>query len=331
MANDLVAQTTAMDSFIERAAMDPGFDIAKFEALLRMQREIMEQQARQQFNAAMSDAQAEMVPVVRDATNTHTGTRYATLDAVDRDMRPVYTRHGFSVRYGSAPAPRDGWIRVTCVVAHRAGFWESHHLDAQLDITGTKGTTNKPPIQAVGSSVTYLRRYLLCMIFNIVLTSDDDDGEATRPPARPREAPQDGPGAAPPADPLDEPNPTVWLKNLDVMLANATTLDALHPIARDKRVVKAQAAAPTLIRARITDMLRMAHERLAPQAEKTQDADTVEGLLGEIGEMDLISLASLDTSAAWRERVRAACSDFPGDLDRFNEAIEARKIELRSR
>jgi hypothetical protein len=118
------------------------------------------------------------------------------------------------------------------------------------------------------------------------------------------------------------------------MLANATTLDALHSITRDKRVVKAQSAAPTLIRARITDMLRMAHERLAPQAEPTHpfsEADTVEGLLGEIGEMDLISLASLDTSAAWRERVRTACSDFPGDLDRFNEAIEARKIELRSR
>jgi hypothetical protein len=199
MANDLVAQTTAMDSFIERAAMDPGFDIAKFEALLRMQREIMEQQARQQFNAAMSEAQAEMMPVIRDSVNLHTNTRYATLDAVDRDMRPVYTRHGFSVRYGSAPAPRDGWIRVTCVCAHRGGFFEEHYLDAQLDTAGTRGTTNKPPIQAVGSSVTYLRRYLLCMIFNIVLSDGtDDDGEATRPPARSRE---DGPGAAPPTDP----------------------------------------------------------------------------------------------------------------------------------
>jgi hypothetical protein len=330
MANDLVAQTTAMDSFIERAAMDPGFDIAKFEALLRMQREIMEQQARRQFNAAMSEAQAEMMPVIRDATNEHTGSRYATLDAVDRDMRPVYTRHGFSVRYGSAPAPRDGWIRVTCTVAHSAGYYEEHYLDAQLDTAGTRGTANKPPIQAVGSSVTYLRRYLLAMVFNIVLASDDDDGEAARAPARPRQ--QDGPGdplGVP--DPLDEANPTVWLKNLDVLLANAPTLDALHSITRDKRVVKALAEAPTLIRGRITDMMRKAHERLAPQAEKTQEADTVEGLLGEIGEMDLISLASLDTSAAWRERVRSACSDFPGDLDRFNEAIEARKIELRSR
>jgi hypothetical protein len=47
--------------------------------------------------------------------------------------------------------------------------------------------------------------------------------------------------------------------------------------------------------------------------------------------MDLISLSSLDTSATWRERVREACSDFPADLDRFNEAIEARKLELRRR
>jgi hypothetical protein len=173
------------------------------------------------------------------------------------------------------------------------------------------------------------------MVFNIVLADDDDDGEATRQPARTREGPtmdQGGPG---PSDPLDEKNPTVWLKNLDVLLANAPTLDALHSITRDKRVVKALAEAPTLIRARITDMQRKAHERLAPQADATEQAeqptDPIEGLLGEIAEMDLVTLSALDTSAVWRERVHAACADFPADLDRFNEAVEARKIELRRR
>jgi hypothetical protein len=336
MANDLVAQATAMDSFIERAAMDPSFDIAKFEVLLRMQREIMDQQARRQFNASMSEAQAEMMPVIRGATNTHTNSKYAKLETIDRDMRPIYTRHGFSVRYGSASPLKDGWIRITCTVAHSGGYFEEHYLDAQLDTAGSKGTANKPPIQAVGSSVTYLRRYLLTMVFNIVLADDDDDGEATRQQPR-REVYQNAPGQPPPqADPLDEANPTMWLKNLDVALANAPTLDALHSITRDKRVVKALAEAPTLIRARISDMMREAHERLAPTGEAVDRPfgspdNTVEGLMAEIGEMDLISLSSLDTSATWRERVRAACSDFPADLDRFNEAIEARKLELRRR
>jgi hypothetical protein len=279
-----------------------------------------------------------MMPVIRGATNTHTGSKYAKLETIDRDMRPIYTRHGFSVRYGSAAPLKDGWIRITCTVAHSGGYFEEHYLDAQLDTAGSKGTANKPPIQAVGSSVTYLRRYLLTMVFNIVLADDDDDdGEATR--RRTRGGPtvdQGGPGPSPDADPLDEQNPTVWLKNLDVMLHGVATFEALHAITRDKRVVNALAGAPTLIRARIADMLREAHERLAPTGEAVDRPfgspdNTVEGLLAEIEGMDLISLSSLDTSATWRERVRAACSDFPADLDRFNEAIEARKIELRRR
>jgi hypothetical protein len=68
-------------------------------------------------------------------------------------------------------------------------------------------------------------------------------------------------------DPLDETNPTQWLRNLEALVAGAQTLEALHTITRDARVVKALEAAPTLIRGNIADMLRLAHERLAPGPE----------------------------------------------------------------
>lgn len=178
-------------NFIERAARDPAFDVAKLEALLRMQREVVQEQAKREFSAAMALAQSEMLPVVRDAANDHTRSRYARLETIDQQMRPIYTKNGFSVRYGSGTQPRDGWIRITCTVAHQAGYSEEHHLDAPLDFAGAQGRANKPAIQAVGSSITYLRRYLLCMVFNVVLADEDDDGEATRisrPALAPRRA-----------------------------------------------------------------------------------------------------------------------------------------------
>ena len=95
-------------------------------------------------------------------------------------MRPIYTENGFSVRFGSAPAAK-GYIRITCTVAHAAGYFEENYLDAPTNNVGSQGgRTATTGVQAVGSAVTYLRRYLLGMVFNIVLADNDDNGESMR-------------------------------------------------------------------------------------------------------------------------------------------------------
>lgn len=181
-------------NFIARAASDPTVDVVKLEALLVMQRLIVADMAKTAFNAGMAAAQAEMMPVVRDATNSHLGNRYARLAAIDEGIRPIYTGHGFSLRYGSGTPVAEGWIRVICTAAHCDGYSEDHYLDSPLDGVGAKGVRNKTPVQALGSTLTYLRRYLACMVFNVVLRDDpdDDDGEATRrtPPPTPPPPPR---------------------------------------------------------------------------------------------------------------------------------------------
>ena len=315
-------------NFIERASRDPEFDVAKFGELLRMQREVTHEQARREFNQAMAAAQAEMLPVIRDATNTHIGSKYAKLETIDRDMRPIYTRHGFSVRFGSAPSPTEGWLRIICTVSHVGGYSEVNHLDAPPDASGSRGSANKTAVQAVGSAVTYLRRYLLTMVFNIVLADDDDDGEATRKP----------PGGKPPSrDPLEEPNGTQWFRNLQALLAAARSEQAVVEIAGHRTVRHALESAPTLIRDNIQEALRNAHERVKPAADKspadietnqTWDGDPIGELLADIEQMDAITLAGLQSNAAWRAKVKAA-AEFPPDEDRIRDAIEARQLALK--
>jgi hypothetical protein len=179
--NEITPANGALMSFIERAAKDDSFDVAKFGELLRLQRDVGHDQSRRLFNQAMADSQSEMLPVVRDAKNSHLGNKYAKLETIDAAMRPIYTRHGFSVRFGSAPAPTEGYIRITCTVAHAGGYFEENYLDAPIANLGSQGgRTATTGVQAVGSAVTYLRRYLLGMVFNIVLADEDDDGEGTR-------------------------------------------------------------------------------------------------------------------------------------------------------
>ncbi len=236
---------TALMSFIERAANNPEFDVAKFSELLRLQRDVSHDQARRAFNAAMADAQSEMLPVVRDAKNSHLNNRYARLETIDAAMRPIYTRHGFSVRYGSAPSSSEGMIRITCTVAHADGYFEEQYLDAPTVNAGSQGgRTATTPVQAVGSAITYLRRYLLSMVFNVVLADDDDDGEGMRRAAAAPMARADRIAEKAPAyeAPPPQPKQTIgqFLDALEIAVRDCDSLAAVNRINASPKVVQAR-------------------------------------------------------------------------------------------
>jgi hypothetical protein len=330
------ADDERLEHAIIRAAQDDTIDITKLQALLDMQRQVAQDRSKRMFNSAMADAQAEMLPVIRDATNAHTKSKYARLETIDGQMRPIYTAHGFSVRYGSQPCPREGWMRITITISHSGGHWEENYLDAPPDDVGARGNVNKTPIMSVGSSVTYLRRYLLCMAFNIVLADDlapDDDG-APSGRTNGQDQRSDTRRTTEP-DPLEETNGTKWLRNLTDLLKAAPSLDALVTIGGHRSVGKAKKEAPLLIRKQIDDLFREAHERLAPvppdtavsgdAADQTWD-DPVAELIAEVEAMNADGLDVLPGSASWKVKTRDL---FPPDLDRVNEAIATRRAVLK--
>lgn len=174
----VVSETEAVLSMIERAARDPQVDIDKFERLMAM-RERMESKAKEEaFNEAMSAAQAEMPQVVRDATNDHTKSSYATMEAISKAIAPIYTRHGFSLSFGTDASPLPNHHRIVCTAA-RGGYSRQFFADLPPDLAGSQGRANKTPIQAFGSTMSYGRRYLTMLIFNIAV-KDDDDGNGQK-------------------------------------------------------------------------------------------------------------------------------------------------------
>lgn len=182
-----VPMAETLFSVVGMAARDPNVDVAKLETLLRIQRELIADDARLQFVRAMAAAQGEMVPIVRDAPNDQTNSRYARLETIDGLIRPVYIRHGFCLSFNSAPIEGTD-TRILCDVAHAGGHIKPYQLDAPLDTSGPRGAPNKTPLHGLGSTVSYLRRYLTCMIFNVILKNEDDDGNRRRP--QPRGEPQ---------------------------------------------------------------------------------------------------------------------------------------------
>jgi len=156
-------------SAITSAAQDASIDGPKLRQLLEMAERLMRFEAEREFNNSMRACQEEMAPIARNAQNTHTGTPYAKLESIDREIRPVYVAHGFAMTFGSGAARAEHSVRVTCDVRHSAGHTVQYELEGALDTAGAKGTANKTAIAGLGSTVTILRRYLTLMIWNITL------------------------------------------------------------------------------------------------------------------------------------------------------------------
>jgi len=171
-----VSESTALISVIERAARDPHIDIDKMERLLVMQERIFAKNAEAEFNAAMAACQAEMPRIVPTFRNEQTQSDYAALEEIDRIARPIYTRHGFALSFGTEDCPIKDYYRQTCKVSHRAGHSEMRHADLPIDTVGLKGNPNKTGIQGFGSTMTYGQRYITKLVFNIVIGGEDNDG-----------------------------------------------------------------------------------------------------------------------------------------------------------
>ena len=174
--------TDAMLAMIERVASNPDADLAKMEALLAMRRSEEDRGAEREFDAAMARAQSQMHTVVRDRNNDQTRSKYATLEAISKALKPIWTQHGFSLSFGTAADGPEGHHRVTCRVSHSGGHSRDVAADIPVDDKGMKGQVNKTGTHAFGSTVSYGRRYLTMMIFDIATGDDDDGNSAGRAP-----------------------------------------------------------------------------------------------------------------------------------------------------
>lgn len=171
-----VSESAAIIQVIERAASNPNVDIEKMERLLAMQERILDRQAEQQYAAAMVRAQQNMPVIVKNKHNQQTSSKYADLEAINRQIKPIYSAEGFSLSFDTANSELEKHIKIICEVLHAGGHSRKFSYDAPLDDAGIAGKVNKTPTHARGSSISYGRRYLVVQIFNLTISDEDDDG-----------------------------------------------------------------------------------------------------------------------------------------------------------
>lgn len=176
-ANPPLAVSTStgdMIAMIERVVTNPDIDVTKIQALLDMKRQMDRDAAERAFNLAMSAAQSEIQPVARKTDADRY--KFAEFDAIDSAIRPIYTRHGFALTFGSKDSAKG--LCVTCTVLHKDGHSKDYELAGALDTAGMKDGKTKTEIQGTGSSASYLQKYLTRLIFNVVTKKDTDGAGA---------------------------------------------------------------------------------------------------------------------------------------------------------
>lgn len=172
-----VSDTAALLQMIDRATRDPAVDVEKAQKLMDLYERVDNRNREQQFDISMNAAQRAMEQVRTDADNPSTKSRYASYAALDRAIRPMYTAHGFSISFNTREdAPADT-VRVTCQVSH-AGYSRNYLLDIPADGKGARGGDVMTKTHATMAAVTYGKRGLLGMVFNIAVARDDDGNAA---------------------------------------------------------------------------------------------------------------------------------------------------------
>ena len=173
---------SALLRLIEAVAIDPQAEVEKLDRLIPMYERLKAKEGELVFNSAKGRILKKLsrinivksMPVVQemeDGKCDHSAFRYAPLEEIDKHLRPLLVEENMDLSYSDEPRAGGG-IAIRGRLKHLpSGHFEDSFMSAPMDTSGGKSA-----VQGVGSTNSYLRRYIVCNIFNIVVIGDDDDG-----------------------------------------------------------------------------------------------------------------------------------------------------------
>lgn len=150
-----------------QSAVDAGRGIDEISKLMDLEDRFFSRQAKQAYIQAMATFQLKC-PVIKTMKNGH-NYKYAPLGDIVAQIKTTLSDCGLSFRFEQTQ--ENNLITVTCIITHKDGHSESLSMSGTADTSGSKNA-----IQAIGSAVTYLRRYTLTGALGIVTADEDSDG-----------------------------------------------------------------------------------------------------------------------------------------------------------
>lgn len=168
-------------ALIEQVINSPEATVEKLDALIEAKFKLEDRRAEAEFDAAMIEAQDEVQELKWDKLNLTNQSRNVSYPKIDKMLRPVRKKYGFTQSYDTEPGPTPDQVWACCDVVHKSGHRRRYRLPMPVDASGPKGGGVMTKPQAVGSGMSYSMRNLAKMIWNIPMLVDKDDNDGNTP------------------------------------------------------------------------------------------------------------------------------------------------------
>jgi hypothetical protein len=161
---------------IMRYAIDHKADPAVVQKMMDVRREIRAERAKEAFDAAMRDFQADCPILTKGKTvRNDAGSalyQYSPLEDILTKVKPLLQKHGFSFTLDTDTESKDGWVIAKCTVTHCAG----HSLTSTAKFPLGAGTRLMSTTQVYASALTFASRRVFCNAFGLITGGEDRDG-----------------------------------------------------------------------------------------------------------------------------------------------------------
>lgn len=265
-----------MLSIIAQAAADPRVDVIKMTALLDLQEKLLNREAQSEFNRALARMNTDDLRVHKNGLVSlgpgKPSYKFAKWEDMDRVIRPLMQENGFTLSFDTTTTATGGLV-VIGELLHEGGHSRTARIPLALD-TGP----GRNALQAMGSTVSYGKRYVTEMLLNIVREDEDDDGVGgafTPPPTPPRYTPRTAPlNDAIPERVMAAPAPAQSVRDMvRERLAECESAADVIAVGELPQVKRAEAKAPPKVWEEIKDMMA---DRYAVFVNTPHDPDTGE-------------------------------------------------------
>lgn len=131
--------------------------------------------------ASLAKAQGELQAASMNADNPFFKSKYADLGSVWDACRSALSTNGLSIIQNPSVSENGDRVDLTTILAHSSGEWISSTVSAYV------GNNQKlSHAQAIGSIITYLRRYSLASMVGVYADEDTDGNQEGQRQPRPK-------------------------------------------------------------------------------------------------------------------------------------------------
>src|SRR5271170_6109676 len=130
-------------------------------------------QSSEQINelaSALAKAQGEITGALKDSANPFFKSKYSDLASCWDACRAALSKNGLSVTQFPTTEATETYLVTTLL--HSSGQW----MRSSLELKSKDDSS-----QAMGSAITYARRYALCAVVGVAQVDDDGNAASGRP------------------------------------------------------------------------------------------------------------------------------------------------------